>query len=266
MIGPYLITKDAYRRAAYGKPCGKIATAASVVIDGRMFKCRVEAVEPFQAWEQIRAGHGYQLTGNDTGIYNCRHMNNDDSKPMSFHSWGMALDVNWLENPAGSKLVTDIPQAMINDILALRTNSDARVFRWGGDWDWDGISSDHSFIDAMHWEVVAHPLDLATGIAGFEISPTGGDELLPLQYKDGYSSGRPEKKEDVKLLQAKLGIEVDGFYGNDTAAAVAPFSGDDGKAVGGDAYYQIEKAAFKSGQITIDTETVKVVKAVRLNT
>lgn len=174
--GPYYITTDSRRRAAYGDPCGTKATAGSIFLDGRRFSCRAEAVLPFMAYEQIRAAWSYPLTGNDTGIYSCRHMNHDSSKPMSYHSWGMALDINWLENPAGNKLVTDIPKGMRDEIIALRTNSNARVFRWGGDWDWDGVSSDHSFIDAMHWEVVAHPLDLDTGIKDFE--PIGGDLMF----------------------------------------------------------------------------------------
>lgn len=164
MIGPWYVTTDYRRRTAWGNPCQSKATAGRVSIDGRSFVLSRDAVEAFEVWEKIRAKHGYKLTGSDTGFYNCRHMQHNPSLPYSYHSWGMALDVNWLENPAGSKLVTDIPQEMIDELLSVRTNSGARVFRWGGDWDWDGVSSDHSYIDAMHWEVVAHPLDLATGI------------------------------------------------------------------------------------------------------
>lgn len=164
MLGPYYVTTDARRHAAWGDPCQAKATAGRVTIDGRTFVLSIDAVAAFEVWERIRHRHGYRLTGTDTGFYNCRHMQHNPDLPMSYHSWGMALDVNWLENPAGSKLVTDIPQAMIDDLLAVRTGSGARVFRWGGDWDWDGVSTDHSYIDAMHWEVVAHPSDLATGI------------------------------------------------------------------------------------------------------
>lgn len=179
MLGPFYVTNDAQRRAAWGDPCQAVATAGRVTLGGRIFPLSLHAVEPFQAFELVRAKHGYELTGNDTGFYNCRHMQFNDALPMSYHSWGMALDINWFENPAGSRLVTDIPKAMRDELLALRTNSGARVFRWGGDWDWDGISSDHSYIDAMHWEVVAHPLDLATGInlEGVNVMPDFGEKV-----------------------------------------------------------------------------------------
>jgi hypothetical protein len=164
VLGPYYVTNDARRREAWGPPCPSIATQGRVKIDGRTFALHRNAVPAFDAWEVVRKVHDYKLTGTDTGFYNCRHIQHDESKPMSYHSWGMAMDVNWLSNPAGSKLVTDIPQEMIDDLLAIRTNSGARVFRWGGDWDWDGDWRDHSYVDAMHWEVVAHPKDLVTGI------------------------------------------------------------------------------------------------------
>ena len=164
MRGPYYVTTESRRMAAWGDPCGVKATAGRVTIDGRTFSLASLAVPAFKVWEAIRAKYNYRLTGTDTGFYNCRHMRHNPSLPWSVHAWAMAMDVNWLENPAGSKLVTDIPQPMIDEILAVRTNSGARLFRWGGDWDWDGISTDHSYVDAMHWEVVAHPLDLETGI------------------------------------------------------------------------------------------------------
>jgi hypothetical protein len=164
MLGTY-VTKSADWYSVWGSPCQAVATSASVTIYGKAHKCHPAAVAPFQVWEQIRAKHGYAMDGTDTGIYNCRHMRHDPAAPMSVHSWGMALDANWLQNPAGSKLVTDMPRAMINEILSLKTASGAWVFRWLGDIDRDGISTDQTYIDAMHFEVMAHPLDLKTGIS-----------------------------------------------------------------------------------------------------
>lgn len=164
MLGSY-VTKSADWYKVWGPPCQAVATSASVTIYGRTHKCHPAAVTPFRVWEQIRAKHGYKMDGTDTGIYNCRHMRHDPAAPMSVHSWGMALDANWLQNPAGNKLVTDMPRPMIDEILALKTVSGAWVFRWLGDSDRDGTSTDQTYIDAMHFEVMAHPLDLATGIA-----------------------------------------------------------------------------------------------------
>jgi hypothetical protein len=179
MLGAYVLSEGDWQRA-YGNPCGAAMSAGLVLIDGRSLRCRKEAVAPFQAWERIRARHKYRLTGDDTGIISCRHQRHDPKLPWSVHAWGGALDVNWLENPAGSKLITDIPKAMRDEILALRTNSGARVFRWGGDWDNDGMSNDHTYIDAMHWEVIAHPLDLATGIKEGDIMhpPTSHGDFI----------------------------------------------------------------------------------------
>lgn len=180
MIGPYYITSDDRRRAAWGDPCRTEAYSGRVVIDGRIFALSIHAVEAFAVFEKIRERHNYQLTGTDTGFYNCRHTQHNPSLPMSFHSWGMALDINWLENPAGSKLVTDLPRAMIRELLEVRTKSGARVFRWGGDWDYDGEWEDHSYVDAMHWEVVSHPLDLATGV----VDPNEVEEIPVVPMPD----------------------------------------------------------------------------------
>lgn len=178
MIGPYLVIGEPQRLEAWGQPCtdGDV-DLVNFVLDGRTYKVNRLGAAAWAVWESIRRKHDYHLTGNDTGFYNCRHMRHDSNMPWSVHAWAMALDVNWLENPAGSKLVTDIPKEMIDDLLGVRTNSGARVFRWGGDWDWDGYSFDHSYVDAMHWEVVAHPLDLATGIKVSWID--GGDSVTP---------------------------------------------------------------------------------------
>lgn len=179
MIGPYYITSDYRRRAAWGSPCD-VSDFGKVTIDGRRMTVHAAAVEAFTVYDRIRAHHGYRLTGTDTGFYSCRHIQHNPSKPMSFHAWALALDINWLENPAGNKLVTDIPVAMQNDLLALRTNSGARVFRWGADWDWDGQWTDHSYVDAMHWEMVAHPLDIRTGVAGYDLSPPERNDTMSL--------------------------------------------------------------------------------------
>ena len=167
MKGPYYVTSEAKRLAAWGPP-GLFGdgpqAAVTIQLDGRPFAVNRLGKEAWERFDDIRALHGYHLTGRDTGFYNYRHMRHNDRLPWSVHAWAMALDINWLENPAGSKLVTDLPAPMIVDLLALRTESGARVFRWGADWDWDGDTTDHSYVDAMHWEVVAHPLDLDTGI------------------------------------------------------------------------------------------------------
>ena len=207
---PYVLT-EAQRLAAWGDPCvaGDVLLGP-LILDGRTFSVNQIGIPAFEVWEDIREVHDYKLTGTDTGFYNCRHMRHNAALPWSVHAWAMALDVNWLENPAGNKLVTDIPQEMIDDLLAVRTTSGARVFRWGGDWDWDGESTDHSYVDAMHWEVVAHPLDLETGFTN-----TPGDDM-PLTEADlaKIEALIVKVMGGNRILMPKIGANEPDRYGN----------------------------------------------------
>lgn len=235
MKGPWYVTNDARRRAAWGEPCATRATAGSVIIDGRRFACDPDAVPAFEAWEKVRAAFGYRLTGNDTGIYSCRHMRHDPNLPMSSHSWGRALDVNWLENPAGSKLITDIPDAMIDALLAIRTNSGARVFQWGADWDWDNDTTDHTYVDAMHWENVTHPLDMATGIDPNTVLEV--DEMT-IRVTSPLTTGKAVEKAQQGLLawnpSALPRWGADGEFGGEAAEWTRAFQEDHGLPVTGE--------------------------------
>lgn len=223
MIGPYYVNTNRRRIEAWGQPCPTAATAGRVTLDGRTFACHSDAVDTFEAYEVIRARHGYRLTGNDTGLYNCRRIRHSTNPkdPWSEHAWGKALDQNWLENPAGNKLVTDMPPAMIADLLQLRTASGAFLLRWGGDWDRDPTTG-HSYYDAMHWGEIAHPLDKATGI----IIPDGTGD--PVTDTAGLKPG--DRSNAVGALQAtlqawdpNLGLREDNIYGDATSGAVAHF-------------------------------------------
>jgi hypothetical protein len=244
VIGPYYITSDWRRRAAWGSPCD-VPDFGVVTIDGRTLTVHSAAVEAFTVFDVIRAHHGYRLTGTDTGFYSCRHMQHDPSKPWSFHAWALALDINWLENPAGNKLVTDLPPRMVTDLLAVRTVSGARVFRWGADWDWDGQWTDHNYVDAMHWEMVAHPLDIATGIAAWSLSPPerNTDTMSLLGFNigptDAASVGGAEgdptgdKAESLQRGLMLRGYDLprwgaDRFVGNESRTAFAAWQADHG--------------------------------------
>lgn len=216
MIGPYYVNTEARRRAAWGPPCD--VTFGSVVIDGRTFKVERRVVQAFQIWEIVRAHHQYHLEGTDTGFYNCRHMRHNPALPWSTHAWAAALDVNWLENPAGSRLITNMPKLMIAQLQQIRTKSGAYVFMWGGDWDRNPRTG-HTYYDAMHWEVIAHPLDLATGFA--QVVPQ------PAPIGDEYVIKVPDRGPKVAALQRNLNIWQpaldlldDGIYGENTANAV----------------------------------------------
>lgn len=249
MIGPYYVTTEARRFAAWGKPgvasVGGDVVLVDIVLDGRTLRVEKEAYPAFVAFEEIRAAHNHHMTGTDVGFYSYRHMRHDPSLPWSDHAWARALDWDWLQNPAGSKLVTNIPRELRNDWLALRTNSGARVFQWGADWDWDGSTTDHTYVDAMHWANVTHPLDMATGIKGFTITPPAPPtdwtkelivSLPTLRENDGWKQNQ-HLRDDVRRMQActaiggvmaantfnpKTGIP-DGLFGNGTKNAVIAF-------------------------------------------
>lgn len=129
-----------------------------------------------EAWDRcsgVMKKYGYKLRASDTGARNCRKITGGTN--YSLHSYfiactillwnlskriagGLACDFNWQTNPYGPRLVTDMPRAMVDEILAIRTNSGVRVFGWGGYYTGNK--------DAMHFEIVCTPADLATGLAG----------------------------------------------------------------------------------------------------
>lgn len=103
----------------------------------------------------------YRTRAADTGAYACRQKVGGGG--WSNHSYGIALDINWRSNPYGPRLVTDMPRSMVEAIKAIKTNSGARVWGWGGDWRGNK--------DAMHFEVICSPRDVASGIAGKPLPP-----------------------------------------------------------------------------------------------
>jgi hypothetical protein len=117
--------------------------------------------EAFKALAQVMRHYGYACGPLDTGAYNCRAITGGTG--FSLHAYGIAGDHNWLDNPYGARLVTDMPPAMVAAIRAIRTKAGLAVFRWGGDWDWNPATG-HTAYDAMHYEVNVSPAELAVGI------------------------------------------------------------------------------------------------------
>ncbi|MEH2513095.1 hypothetical protein V1291_004449 [Nitrobacteraceae bacterium AZCC 1564] len=133
-------------------------------------------------WEALAAvfqHHGYKIRTRDTDSYNCRSIKGSTER--SLHSFGIALDVNWNTNPfidhAGNRKVrfsqkptqderaedvrlgladTDMTEAMIADVLKIRTADGKQALEWGGHWN--------SVKDSMHFEIDVGPADLERGI------------------------------------------------------------------------------------------------------
>ena len=142
-------------RQLWGPACAPASTRITLSLHGEgriTVDRRTEAA--WRALNAVLVAHNYRTRRADTGAYNCRRITGGTG--YSLHAYGTAADVNWQSNPYGKRLVTDMPRAMIDAILAIRTRGGHRVFRWGGDYATNK--------DAMHFEIVASPAELATGI------------------------------------------------------------------------------------------------------
>lgn len=142
-------------RAVWAPACAPASTRTTVALngEGRITVDR-RTVPAFLALDTCLRHHNYRTRRADTGAYNCRKITGGTG--YSLHAYGIAADLNWQTNPYGRRLVTDMPRRMVDDILAIRTVGGHRVFRWGGDYTTNK--------DAMHFEVVASPAELAGGI------------------------------------------------------------------------------------------------------
>ncbi|BBG01535.1 MULTISPECIES: M15 family metallopeptidase [Pseudonocardia] len=99
---------------------------------------------------------GYLLKPGQCGGYNCRPIGGTSSP--SNHSWGLAVDLNWNDNPMRRPLTTNMPSwmpAMWNRY----------GFAWGG--HYTGTP------DAMHFEAMGTPaqMDAMTALALRELAP-----------------------------------------------------------------------------------------------
>lgn len=176
-----VLSMDQLRRA-WGPACRGPFTRVALYGKGvvQVKSSIVPAVQALSA--QLRA-YNYATRAADTGAYNCRRITGGSG--YSLHAYGIAIDINWNSNPYGSRLKTNMPRPMIEAIKAIRTNNGQQVWRWGGDYTGNK--------DAMHFEIVCRPADLATGIkssGGGGTNPTPAPKPKPEQEDD----------EDMKVL------------------------------------------------------------------
>lgn len=88
-------------------------------------------------WKQLNPSYKIPMTVADKGAmggYVCR--NARGMGKLSWHAYGLAVDINPSSNPAGNKLITDMPAAFVNLWKA-------EGWGWGGGWS--------SQKDAMHF-------------------------------------------------------------------------------------------------------------------
>ena len=157
-------------RNLWGPPCTSAKTTMALYGTGRV-TVDSRITQAVAALDAALREHRYPTEAHHTGAFNCRKITGGSS--YSLHAYGIALDLNWLRNPYGPALVTDLPPAMVAAIKAIATNSGHTVWRWGGDYTGNR--------DAMHFEVVCSPVQMATGIAGPRPpSPSTGDGELTM--------------------------------------------------------------------------------------
>lgn len=150
------LTTSALRRA--WAPACRLAAGTTLTLNGGG-RVHVDGrvVDAVRALNACLVAWRYQATAPDVGAYNCRPITGGTN--YSLHAYGIALDLNWLANPyrTDGRVVTDMDAGMVGAIVAIRTVSGAQVWRWGGAYA-------GNVKDAMHYEVVCTPADLASGI------------------------------------------------------------------------------------------------------
>lgn len=187
------------------------------------------AVPAFHALADCFKRHNYHVR--KAGVYNCRKITG--GSVLSSHAFAIAIDVNWDTNPYTNKLVTDMPEAMTDEIQNIRTIEGDRVWRWGGDWD-NRPETPHRNYDAMHFEIIATPAQLKAGINRvFVVLPAGqlptlrvgaeGDAVAQLQERLGLEVSRHFDvlvDDVVRGYQCTRGLKVDGVVGPATWTAI----------------------------------------------
>jgi len=216
-------------RKAWGPPCSAASNRVTIPLNGAgRITVDKRTAAAFQALNACLVAHRYLTRRADTGAYNCRRITGGTG--YSLHAYGIAADINWQTNAYGRVLRTDMPPAMRADIKAIRTRNGRQVFGWGGDY--------RNNKDAMHFEVVCTPGDLATGIDPATVPgrqpapPVDPNKGRPWQqfvapttdaliFKKG---GRSDEVAELQLLLRDVGLlrldQVDGVYGARTVAAV----------------------------------------------
>lgn len=195
----------------------------------------------------------YDIDQHDTGAYNCRAIAGTNTA--SNHSWGLAVDINWDDNPQGP-FHSEIPPA----VVAMWIDCG---FGWGGFYG-------HALPDTMHFEYLGTPSSVkadAVKAAKYNgkaapkpVEPTPAPAVKLVKLAAGVVPGKRDAQ--VKVLQQlliKAGYgPISGspstYYGENTENAVARFHKKNPKfasnsqydgAIGAGGFAELQKEAAK---------------------
>lgn len=111
------------------------------------------ALEPFRRVFAAIAADGFlaDILTYD-GLFYPRHIGSDPRRPLSSHSWGIAIDLNAAWNGYGRP---PAKAGTIGSVRRLVPIFDSHGFAWGGDWNGDGDEANENprVRDGMHWEL-----------------------------------------------------------------------------------------------------------------
>ncbi len=189
---------------------------------GVAVQCRRELAPLVSVLFDVTAHLGYHLRPGECGGFACRPIRG--TSQASNHSWGLAIDINWTQNPMQSWFKSDIPPAVVRVW-------EACGFYWGGRY--------RNRPDAMHFEYIYRPSDVAGHVARARSflaggtpakgTPSGGGDSnpwrKPVNARPGSRIlGQYDRGTDVALVQRYLGVKpADGDFGAATKAAVARY-------------------------------------------
>lgn len=214
-------------RTTWAPPCDESRLTVVELVQGVRVRCNEQIVTAAKALGRVLEAHRYDVRSADTGGYNCRQIT--EGSGHSLHAFGIALDINWNTNPfrKDNVLVTDMPKVMVRNILRIRTNNDMQVWRWGGNY--------RTVKDAMHYEIVCAPEDLAGGIDWDTVHQPALRPDAPHQWplvQRGDRGPAVEKLHDL-LGVAAAGDPDYGIFGPRTDSAVRDYQQTHGLDVDG---------------------------------
>ena len=102
------------------------------------------------------------------GAFNFRHIRHDLRRPLSRHSWGIAVDFDPHKNFSRTFDKGGAPEAWSDEYFDIWPDGLPQAFveamqscgwAWGSDWDEDGATDDHTYLDPMHFEWVNRKRD-----------------------------------------------------------------------------------------------------------